>query len=160
MLSGSIMRKILWFLNWYDITPGVDPSSIKCLSRMFSALSVSVSLQLLFPQTPTSSSIKPYSVLYLFEDKIFFAWHLPLPTHQASLAAQTVIYLQCRQGSIPGSGRCPAEGANNPLQYSSLDKSMERGTWQATVHSIAKSQARLKWLSMHGYIIEWAYQDH
>ena len=53
------------------------------------------------------------------------------------------------EGSIPGSGRCPAEGANNPLQYSSLDKSMERGTWQATVHSIAKSRTRLKRLSVH-----------
>ena len=43
-------------------------------------------------------------------------------------------------GSIPGLGRCSGEGKENPLQYSCLDNSMDRGTWQATVHRIAKSQ--------------------
>ena len=43
-------------------------------------------------------------------------------------------------GSIPGLGRCSGEGNENPLQYSCLDNSMDRGTWQATVHRIAKSQ--------------------
>ena len=42
-------------------------------------------------------------------------------------------------GLIPGSGRPPGEGNGNPLQYSCLDKSMDRGAWQATVHGIAKS---------------------
>ena len=36
------------------------------------------------------------------------------------------------QGSIPGSGRCPGEGDGNPLQYSCLEKSMDRGAWWAT----------------------------
>ena len=36
---------------------------------------------------------------------------------------------------IPGSGRPPREGNGNPLQYSCLDKSMDRGAWQATDHS-------------------------
>ena len=40
-------------------------------------------------------------------------------------------------GSIPGSGRSPGEGNGNPLQYSCLEKSMDRGVWQATVHGIA-----------------------
>ena len=43
-------------------------------------------------------------------------------------------------GSIPGSGRSPGEGNGNPLQYSCLDNSMDRGTWRATVHRVAKSQ--------------------
>ena len=30
-------------------------------------------------------------------------------------------------GSNPGSGRCPGEGNGNPLQYSCLEKSMDRG---------------------------------
>ena len=34
-------------------------------------------------------------------------------------------------GSIPGSGRCPGEGNGNPLQYSCLENSMDRGAWQA-----------------------------
>ena len=33
-------------------------------------------------------------------------------------------------GSIPGSGRSPGEGNGNPLQYSGLENSMDRGTWQ------------------------------
>jgi len=36
-------------------------------------------------------------------------------------------------GSIPGSGRYPGEGNVNPLQYSYLENSMDRGAWWATV---------------------------
>ena len=35
-------------------------------------------------------------------------------------------------GLIPGSGRCPGEGNGNPLQYSCLENSMDRGACQAT----------------------------
>ena len=52
-------------------------------------------------------------------------------------------------GLIPGSGRFPGGGHGNPLQYSSLENSMDRGAWQATVHRVAKSQTGLKWLSRH-----------
>ena len=41
-------------------------------------------------------------------------------------------------GSISGSGRSPGERNDNPLQYSCLESSMDRGTWQATVHGVAK----------------------
>ena len=51
-------------------------------------------------------------------------------------------------GSIPRSGRSPGEGNGNPLQYSCLENPMDRGAWQATVHQVAKSQTRLKKLSM------------
>ena len=34
-------------------------------------------------------------------------------------------------GSIPGSGRSPAEGHGNPLQYSCLENPMNRGAWWA-----------------------------
>ena len=50
---------------------------------------------------------------------------------------------------ILGSGRFPGVGNGNPLQYSCLEDSMERRVWQATVRGAAKSQARLKQLSMH-----------
>ena len=43
-------------------------------------------------------------------------------------------------GSIPGSGRSPGELNGNPLQYSCLGNPMDRGTWHAIVHGIAKSQ--------------------
>ena len=37
-------------------------------------------------------------------------------------------------GSIPGSGRYPGEGNDNPLQYSCLGNPMDRGAWRDTVH--------------------------
>ena len=46
-------------------------------------------------------------------------------------------------GSVPGSGRSPGEGNDNPLQYSCLEISMDRGAWQAAVHVVTKSQAQL-----------------
>ena len=46
-------------------------------------------------------------------------------------------------GSIPVLGRSPGEGNGNPLQYSCLENSMDRGAWEATVHGIAKSQTQL-----------------
>ena len=52
-------------------------------------------------------------------------------------------------GSIPGSGRSPGGGHDNPLQYSCLESPMDRGAWQATVHRAAKSWAQLKRLSVH-----------
>ena len=55
-------------------------------------------------------------------------------------------------GSIPGSGRSPGEGNGNPLQYSCLENSMERGAWWATVYGVAKSQTRLS--DLHYKVIE------
>ena len=46
-------------------------------------------------------------------------------------------------GSIPGLGRSPGEENGNPLQYSCLEKSMDRGAWWATVHGPAKSRTGL-----------------
>ena len=43
------------------------------------------------------------------------------------------------QGSIPGSGRSPEEGNGNPLQYACLEKPMDGGASQATVHRDAES---------------------
>ena len=41
-------------------------------------------------------------------------------------------------GLIPGSGRSPEEGNGNPLQYSRLENSMDRGAWRAIVHGVAR----------------------
>ena len=42
--------------------------------------------------------------------------------------------------SIPGLGKSPGEGNGNPLQYSCLENSMDRGAWWVTVHGVAKNQ--------------------
>ena len=46
---------------------------------------------------------------------------------------------------------------NCPLTYSSLENSMDRGAWQATVHGVAKSQTRPEWLSIAPATIRWIY---
>ena len=40
-----------------------------------------------------------------------------------------------------------------PLQYSCLENPMDGGAWRATVHSVAKSQTRLKQLNKTGACI-------
>ena len=41
--------------------------------------------------------------------------------------------------NIPQLGRSPRDGNGNPLQYSCLGSSIDRGAWQATVHGVVKS---------------------
>ena len=47
----------------------------------------------------------------------------------------------CNRGdvdSIPALGRSPAVGNGNPLQYSCLENSMDRGAWRVIVHRFAE----------------------
>ena len=46
-------------------------------------------------------------------------------------------------GSISGSGRPPGEGNGNPLRYSFLENSMDRGAGCAIVHGVTKNQTGL-----------------
>ena len=41
-------------------------------------------------------------------------------------------------GSIPGLGRSPGRGNDNPLPYSCLGNPMDRGAWRATVHGVPR----------------------
>ena len=42
-------------------------------------------------------------------------------------------------GSIPGLGKSPGEWNGNPLQYSCLENSMDRGALRVVVHGVTKS---------------------
>ena len=55
-------------------------------------------------------------------------------------------------GSIPGSEKSPGEGDSNPLQYSCLEKPLDRGAWRAVAHRITKSWTRLRSMAIHIYI--------
>ena len=46
-------------------------------------------------------------------------------------------------GLIPGSGRSPGEENGNPLQYSHLENSMDRGAWWAAVLRVVRSWTQL-----------------
>jgi len=52
--------------------------------------------------------------------------------------AHTVKNLLALQ-EIPGSGRSSGEGNGNPLQYSCLENSMDRGAWWATICGVTES---------------------
>ena len=53
-------------------------------------------------------------------------------------------------GSTPESGRSPGAGNGNLLQYSCVEKSIDREAWQATVHGAAKSWTLLSyWAGTH-----------
>ena len=53
-------------------------------------------------------------------------------------------------GSIPGAGRFLRVGNGNPLQYSCLRNPTDKGTWQATVHGVAKG--RTHWATEHTWV--------
>ena len=64
--------------------------------------------------------------------------------------------------SIPGLGRSPGEGNGNPLQYSCLENSMDRGAWWVAVHGVAKSRTRLSdfIFSFHFHALEKEMATH
>ena len=46
-------------------------------------------------------------------------------------------------GLIPGLGKSPGRGNDNPLQYSCLRNPKNRGAWQTTVHGVIQSWIQL-----------------
>ena len=46
-------------------------------------------------------------------------------------------------GLVPGLGRSPGEGHSYPLQYSCLEKFMDRGAWWTVVQGVVKRQTQL-----------------
>ena len=55
-------------------------------------------------------------------------------------------------GSIPGSGRSPGKGNDNPFKFSCLRNSMDRGAGQATGHGFAKRLTMTERLTLYSPI--------
>ena len=75
----------------------------------------------------------------------------------ASLMTQWIKNLPANAGdtgSMPGLGRSPGEGNDDPLQYSCLKNPKDSGAWRATVHEVTKSQTRLTEACMHMCTLE------
>ena len=78
-------------------------------------------------------------------------WYYPFnifPLLSCSRASQVVLVVKnppanagglSDLSSVPGLGRSPGGGHGNPLQYSGLGNSMDRGAWRAAVHGASKS---------------------
>ena len=61
-----------------------------------------------------------------------------------------------RHGFDPWSARSPGGGHGNPLQYSCLENSTDRGAWQATVHGVIKSRTRPRMHTPAWIYVQWA----
>ena len=64
---------------------------------------------------------------------------MPIPGISIGSDGKESAYNIGDSGSSPRLGRSPAEENGNPLQYSCLENSMDRGAWQATVHGVTES---------------------
>ena len=64
-------------------------------------------------------------------------------TSQVALVLKNVSANTGNAYSIPGLERSPGVGNGNPLQYSCLENSVDRGAWQATDHEATESQTQL-----------------
>ena len=60
-------------------------------------------------------------------DGMYIFWYLLLCP--GGLDSKVSAYIVRDLGSIPGSGRSPGEGNENPLQYSCLENPMDGGAW-------------------------------
>ena len=108
-----------------------DPSSFQVLDSFMRNNSMTVS-QTIHPHYEIRSS--PLTFLYVHF--IFLSFPGGSDGKESACSAGDL-------GSIPGLGRSPGEGHGNPLQYSCLENSMDRGAWRAAVCGVAKSRSRL-----------------
>ena len=77
------------------------------------------------------------------------------PLLQQKILYSCAIWDTCNAGDgdlIPGLGRSPGVGNGNPLQFSWLGNSMDRGAWRATVHGVAESDT-IEWAQACIHII-------
>ena len=70
---------------------------------------------------PSHQSASPLLLIPVFHSALIEGIHHPLVAQSVKSACNAG-----DSGSIPGSGRFPREGNNNPLQYSCLENSMDR----------------------------------
>ena len=67
-------------------------------------------------------------------------WNYKKSTYSAGgLDSKESVCIAGDLGSTPGSGRSLGERNGNPLQYSCLEHSMDRGAWQVIIHRVAES---------------------
>ena len=91
----------------------------------------------------------------LFQIKIFIIYNQDYPrvlkcVHQdfpGGSDGKASTYNAGDPGSIPGLGRSSGEENGNPLQYSCLENSMDRGAWWVTVNGVTKSQTWLNYFT-------------
>ena len=161
-LPGSSVHGILQsrILEWVDkffsrgSTQSRDSTWASCIAERFFTIWTTRE-----PLTSLSwieiQSYQSFKVLQLFiKEEMYHVFHILGLEHRKSglpgwlTSKESVWDAGDTTGSIPGLGR----SIGGMATYSSilaLENPMDRGAWQATVHSIAQSQTWLKWLSRH-----------
>ena len=130
-----------WVLDKSPVSgPGRDPPS--CNRFIHHSLPYSV---LLFPEASISNSFISFSwvlnlYLYTVEPHYSVPYLRICPAFPGGSDSKESACNAGDPGSIPGSRRSSGEGNGYPLQYSCLENSIDRGTWQATVDGVTKSQ--------------------
>ena len=76
---------------------------------------------------PADPQGKPL-VIHIHRSTVFMGLPQWLSSKESTLDAEDA----GDTGSIPGLGRSPGRGHGNPLQYSCLEKAMDRGAWWGT----------------------------
>ena len=113
--------------------PAFSLSSFTLMKRFFSS-------SLLFAIRAVSSA---YPRLLIFLPAVLIpacdpAWHFAWWGFPCSSVSKQSACNAGGLGLIPGLGRFLGEGNVNPLQYSCLENPMDRRSWEATVHGIAR----------------------
>ena len=133
-----------WTLKWTFMLPGA-------LTSVNSAIRPSLFLHQL--SSPDNAAYD----CYWGESDIFILWNriiyiFPNNFESFYLVTQTIRNLpvmpETRAWSLDQSGRSPGEGNGNPLQYSCLENSMDRGAWRASVHGIVKASDTTELLTL------------
>ena len=115
--------------------------------------------QSVIPKLTISSTLQSFWPTLLFVQFNFWVGkihrrktRLPTPVFLGFLCGSSGKESACNVrdlGLIPGLGRSPREGKGYLLQYSCPENSMDRGTWQATVHGVGKELDMTERLSFH-----------
>ena len=88
------------------------------------------------PSSPNSCPVCSMNLAINTPTYMYLLWALQI-LWRLSLDVNLTMFLLYLESSITSS--LPREGNDNPLQYSCLGNSMDRGAWRATIHGIAKS---------------------
>ena len=83
--------------------------------------------------TLRTATVQTITMTFWFLSQSILPWWLSGSTIHGQGAAGDL-------GLLSGSGRSPGEGNGDPLQYSCLENSMDRGPWGATVYGVAENR--------------------